>query len=80
MESKASVIPRWLFCTLQPPRQTLQTLSVAKPGCSRSCRRGRRPVGCPWSHPGSPLAAQCCGSLIRCCYLGLEGANTSRFL
>lgn len=34
-----------------------------------------------WSWPpSSPLSAQCCGSLIRCCYLDLEGANTSWFL
>lgn len=76
VQNKASVIPRRLFCTPQPPCQILQIRSVAKPGSSRSCRWDGG-----WSPAtGSPLAAQCCGSLIRCCYLDLEGANTSRFL
>lgn len=51
VQNKASVTPRRLFCTPQPPCQILQIRSVAKPGGSRSCRwdGGWRDGG--WSPP-----------------------------
>lgn len=52
------------------------TSSMLEPGCSQSCW-WYGGWSCP---PISPLSAQCHRSLIRCCYLDLEGANTSWFL